>query len=76
MAIIFKYVRCPLNETVEMDIQEFVSGALIGVFGDFILYNVVQAFSKATPEWAPYGWGLFVAFNGAILYWLKHALSK
>jgi uncharacterized membrane protein YeaQ/YmgE (transglycosylase-associated protein family) len=59
-----------------MDIQEFISGAFAGIVGDYVLYNVIQALSTATPEWAVYGWGLFVAFNGAIVLWLKHALTK
>ena len=59
-----------------MNIQEFVSGAFVGVVGDYVLYNVIQALSMATPEWGTYGWGFFVAFNASILYWLKRALSK
>ena len=58
------------------NVRDFISGAFAGVVGDYVLYNVVDSFVKATPEWAVYGWGLFVAFNGAIVLWLKHALSE
>jgi uncharacterized membrane protein YeaQ/YmgE (transglycosylase-associated protein family) len=58
------------------DIGEFLKGALVGIVGDYVLYNIIQSFSTATPGWSPYGWGLFVAFNGAIVLWLKHALTK
>lgn len=58
-----------------MKILEFLSGALAGVIGDLVLHNIIQALSTATPQWATYGWGLFVAFNTAIVLWLRNALK-
>jgi hypothetical protein len=58
-----------------MNMKDFVSGAATGVVGDYILFNVVQALSSVTPEWGTYGWGLFAAFNVAVAFWLKHALT-
>jgi len=59
-----------------MNIQEFVVGALVGIIGDYVGFNMVDALSKATPGWSSYGWGLYIAFNAAIVLWLKRALSK
>jgi len=59
-----------------MNIREFIIGALVGIIGDYVGFNIVDAFSKATPGWSPYGWGLYIAFNAAIILWLKRALSE
>jgi len=59
-----------------MNIANFISGALTGILGDYVGYVVIDALSKTTPGWSPYGWGLYIAFDGAILYWLKHALGE
>ena len=55
-------------------IMEFIVGAFVGVIGDYVIYSMVDALAKATPGWATYGWGLFLAYNGAIAFWLGHAL--
>ena len=58
-----------------MNIGSFISGALAGILGDYVGYVMIDALSKTTPGWFPYGWGLYVAFNGAILLWIKRELS-
>ncbi|HVP93236.1 MAG TPA: hypothetical protein VMS94_05800 [Acidobacteriota bacterium] len=59
-----------------MNIASFLSGAFAGILGDYVGYVMIDALSKTTPGWSPYGWGLYVAFNGAILLWLKRALGE
>ena len=59
-----------------MDMPSFISGAFVGIFGDYIGYVMIDALSKTTPGWSPYGWGLYAAFNGAILLWLRSALKR
>jgi hypothetical protein len=61
---------------VALNIKAFLEGAVIGIFGDYILFVIIQSLAKTTPEWGTYGWGLFVAYNAAIVFWLRHALKS
>jgi hypothetical protein len=56
-----------------LNIKAFISGAFAGIVGDYVLFVMIQAFSKTTPEWGTYGWGLFAAYNAAILLWLRNS---
>jgi hypothetical protein len=58
-----------------LNIISFIKGAFAGVVGDYVLFVMIDSFSKTTTEWGTYGWGLFVAYNAAILFWLRHALK-
>jgi hypothetical protein len=58
----------------KINLQEVVGGSLTLVFGDWILYVVINALAQATPGWASYGWGLFAAFNAFALAVIGHGL--
>jgi hypothetical protein len=59
-----------------LNIKEFLTGAITGVLGDYVLFVIIQALAKTTPEWGTYGWGLFAAYNATIVLWLRHALTS
>ncbi len=59
-----------------MDVGE-IFGTVVGVLVIiYVAFVLITQFSKMDPNFAPYGWGIFLALIAGVVLFFKYGLFK